>query len=260
MTDLVQASPDMGATAARCSAVDADDFWAAHVWIPLALFVPLFFLIEWLGLDRVVAHAMFYNSPADQWLGAGSGDWWSRGLLHDGGRWLARSIAGSALALWLASFVSAGARHWRRTAGFVFLAMAASIAMVGVLKAVTNVDCPWDLVEFGGSRPYVALFADRPDLLPHAQCFPGAHSSSGFALVCFYFVLRDRSRRAARGALLAAALVWAVFAFGQQARGAHFLSHDLASVAIVWLVQLALYVRLMRSAGRNAYRKSLASE
>ncbi len=109
---------------------------------------------------------------------------------------------------------------------------------------------PWDLAEFGGDRPYVALFADRPDLLPRAQCFPGAHSSSGFALVCFYFVFRDRSRRAARWALLAAGLVWAVFSLGQQARGAHFLSHDLASLAIVWFVQLLLYARVMRGAGR----------
>lgn len=247
MTELVQASPDTGA-AARPNSVVTDDFWNTHAWTPLALVLPLFFLIEWLDLDRVVAHALFYNPLAGQWLGAGTGDWWAHGLIHDGGRWLARSSAASALALWLASFVSAGARHWRRGAGFVFLAMVASIALVGGLKALTNVDCPWDLAEFGGDRPYLALFADRPDLLPRAQCFPGAHSSSGFALVCFYFVFRDRSRRAARWALLAAGLVWAVFSLGQQARGAHFLSHDLASLAIVWFVQLLLYVRLMKGA------------
>jgi membrane-associated PAP2 superfamily phosphatase len=248
MTELVQASPDTGA-AARPLSVVTDDFWVTHAWMPLALWLPLFFLIEWLDLDRVVAHAWFYDAAADRWLGAESGNWWAGGLLHGGGRWLARSIAASALVLWLASFVAAGARHWRRTAGFVFLAMVTSIAIVGGLKAVTNVDCPWDLDEFGGDRPYVALFADRPDLLPRAQCFPGAHSSSGFALVCFYFVFRDRSRRVARRALWAAGLVWAVFSLGQQARGAHFLSHDLASLAIVWFVQLVLYVSLRR-AGR----------
>ncbi len=250
MTEFVQASPDTGADAARLNAVVTDDFWNTHAWAPLALLLPLLFLIEWLDLDRVVAHALFYNAAADQWLGAGTGNWWARGLIHDGGRWLARSIAASALALWLASYVSKGARHWRRAAGFVFLAMVTSIAIVGGLKTLTNVDCPWDLAGFGGDRPYVALFAGRPDSLPQAQCFPGAHSSSGFALVCFYFVFRDRSRRAARWALLAAGLVWAVFSLGQQARGAHFLSHDLASLAIVWYVQLVLYARL-RGAGRN---------
>ena len=42
--------------------------------------------------------------------------------------------------------------------------------------------------------------------------------------------------------MLAIALaVGIAFSIGQEARGAHFLSHDLASAAIVWFVQLALY-------------------
>jgi membrane-associated PAP2 superfamily phosphatase len=245
MTEFVQALPDTGADATTLAAVN-DDFWNIHAWIPLAVFLPMFCFIEWSGLDRPLAHALFYDTAAGRWLGEGAGNWWARDLIHDGGRWLARSVGAWALVMWLASFAWARARPWRRTAGFVFLAMAMSILIVGALKSITNVDCPWDLAEFGGDRPYVALFADRPGFLPRAQCFPGAHSSSGFALVCFYFVLRDRSRRLARWALAAAGVVWAVFSLGQQARGAHFLSHDLASVAIVWFVQLALYARILK--------------
>jgi membrane-associated PAP2 superfamily phosphatase len=228
-----------------------ESFWSVHLWVPLAGFLALFGVIESLGADRLVAHALFYDATAGRWLGSGMGAWWARDLIHDGGRWLTRSIAGSALALWCLSLVSARTWPWRREAGFVFVAMAASVAVVGALKALTNVDCPWDIAEFGGDRPYVALFAQRPDGLPVAQCFPGAHSSSAFALVCFYFVLRERSRRAASATLLAAGLLWAVFSLGQQARGAHFLSHDLASAAIVWFMQLALYARWLRArAGR----------
>jgi membrane-associated PAP2 superfamily phosphatase len=167
-------------------------------------------------------------------------------LIHDGGRWLPRSIGAGALFTWFASFMRDGARRWRRTAGFIFLAITVSVGLVGALKLVTNVDCPWDLAEFGGDRPYVALFERRPDALPQAQCFPGAHASSGFALVCLYFALRDRSRRGARWALLGACLVGIVFSIGQEARGAHFLSHDLAAAGIVWIVQLALYARLLK--------------
>jgi membrane-associated PAP2 superfamily phosphatase len=92
------------------------------------------------------------------------------------------------------------------------------------------------------------LFADRPDFLPRARCFPGAHASSGFALTCFYFALRDRSRMAARWALIGALLVGIAFSIGQEARGAHFLSHDLVGAAIVWFIQLGLYLRLMKPA------------
>jgi membrane-associated PAP2 superfamily phosphatase len=256
MTQLVQ-SPT---AAALIPTASGNNFWNLHGWVPLVLFVPLFGAIEWTGLDRMLAHALFYDSALDRWIGEGPGEWWAHGLIHDGGRWLARTVAGSALALWIASFVSVRMRRWRRTAGFVFLAMATSILVVGGLKAVTNVDCPWNLVEFGGDRPYVGLFAPRPHDLPHAQCFPGAHSSSGFALVCLYFVFRDRSRPLAIAALMASALLWAVFALGQEARGAHFFSHDLAGVALVWFVQLWLYVKLLRQphqrVGRHAQRQA----
>ncbi|MCP5470792.1 MAG: phosphatase PAP2 family protein [Sinobacteraceae bacterium] len=135
-------------------------------------------------------------------------------------------------------------RQWRRPAAFAFLALVLSTGIVGGLKAVTNVDCPWDLAGFGGNRPYIGLFADRPDVLPHAQCFPGAHAASGFALLFGYFLFRNSSRRRARWALAAGLLTGFTFSLGQQARGAHFLSHDLTSAAIVWYVQLLLY-RLM---------------
>ena len=41
--------------------------------------------------------------------------------------------------------------------------------------------------------------------------------------------------------LAAAIAVGITFSIGQEARGAHFLSHDLTSAAIVWFVQLGLY-------------------
>jgi membrane-associated PAP2 superfamily phosphatase len=87
----------------------------------------------------------------------------------------------------------------------------------------------------------VHLFGDRPDDLPRAQCFPGGHSSSGFALLALYFALRDRRPRAARWFLGGALAVGTLFAFGQEARGAHFLSHDLWSLGIAWFTCLAVY-------------------
>jgi membrane-associated PAP2 superfamily phosphatase len=245
MTEL---APPTSGSALVSTAVPAApcDFWNLHAWIPLVLFVPSFCVIEWTGLDRILAHALFYDPAVGRWLGEGPGGWWAHGLIHDGGRWLARSVAGTALALWTLSFLAKGMRHWRRSAGFVVLAMAASVLLVGGLKLVTDMDCPWNLLEFGGTRPYVALFASRPHGLPSGECFPGAHSSSGFALVCFYFLFRDRSRRLALAALITAFAVWAVFALGQEARGAHFLSHDLASLALVWFVQLGIYAKLLR--------------
>jgi membrane-associated PAP2 superfamily phosphatase len=226
-------------------------FWRLHAWWPLLAFTLAFAVLEVFSLDRVIAREWYYNVHASQWLGAGSGEWWARGLLHTGGRWMVRGVAVTALVLWALSFGVKGLRQWRQSAGFVLLSMLSATLIVGGLKAVTNVDCPWDLAGFGGDSPYVALFADRPDALTRAQCFPGAHASSGFALMCFYFVFRDRSRRIARGMLWGGLAVGIAFSIGQEARGAHFLSHDLTSAAIVWFVQLGLYAWYRRG-GRPA--------
>lgn len=197
-----------------------------------------------LDLDRHISHAWFYDVLHDRWLGECA---WAKDVLHTGGRWFVRLFALAALVAWLASFSSAERlAGLRRPAAFAFLAIALSTGLVGSLKAVTNVDCPWDLTEFGGDRPYVALFADRPDMLPRARCFPGAHASSGFALMFGYFLLRDASRRRARWVLAVGFLVGLLFALGQEARGAHFASHDLTSAAIVWYVQVLLYRAFVR--------------
>jgi membrane-associated PAP2 superfamily phosphatase len=218
-------------------------FWRRHAWWPLLAFAMVFGIVELFSLDRVLARHWFFNVHTAQWLGAGRGEWWAHDLLHTDGRWVVRGIAAASLAVWALSFASAPLREWRRTAGYILLSMLLATLLVGGLKLVTNVDCPWSLTGFGGHNPYVALFADRPDTLPRAQCFPGAHSSSGFALFCFYFAFRDRSRRLARWCLATALVVGIAFSIGQEARGAHFLSHDLTSAAIVWFLQLGLYTR-----------------
>jgi membrane-associated PAP2 superfamily phosphatase len=233
----------------------------SHFWLPLLVFAAVLGLIEAAGLDPVIARAWYFDDVANRWVGTGQGAWWARDLLHTGGRWFIRGIAAAAIACWALSFVTMRARPWRRPAGFVVLAIVISTAVVGVLKAITNVDCPWDLAAFGGQYPYVPLLADRPEGLPHAACFPGAHASSGFALVCFYFMLRDSRPRLAAASLGIALMVGLAFSIGQEARGAHFLSHDLTSAALVWFIQLALYATLLRQSSathRSARAPGLA--
>ena len=218
--------------------------WRRLVCWPGIAFVLAFALLEIGQFDRSIALALFY-SPHSGWLGAGAGDWWSRDLIHQAGRWLPRGIAAFAALGWLASFGVESLRAWRRELLYVFCGMALVIGGVGILKELTNVDCPWDLAGFGGQNPYVPLFGDRPAGLKHAACFPGAHSSSGFALLAIYFALRGRTRMAARIALGIGIAVGVVFSFGQEARGAHFLSHDLTSAGLTWLALVFLYSKLL---------------
>jgi len=226
----------------------AAQFWWKHARIALIVLFVVTIVTNLSMLDAEVARAVFFDTARHQWIGGHS--WWTTRFLHDGGRWAIRGIVAAAFLLWIATFVRRDWRAWRRPSLYFTVAMVVAIGLVGLLKVVTNVDCPWDLQEFGGRFPFVHVFAARPAGLRHAQCFPAAHSSSGYALMALYFVAHEYSRPLARWGLAIGLSVGLLFGIAQQSRGAHFLSHDVWSACITWLVSLSLYT--------FAFKRSLA--
>lgn len=214
-------------------------FYWRHLRAPLLVFVLVAPLLAFTTLDVSVAHALYFDEVRAQWIGAHS--WWTNELIHRDGTWLMRGVAALALALWGATWVRPQWQTLRRPALYFFVSMALSVGVVGLLKTLTNVDCPRDLSEFGGAFPYIHLFEHRPEALRHAQCFPAAHASSAYALFALYFMFRERSRRAACFGLALAVTLGLVFGIAQQARGAHFISHDVWSVMLVWTISLSVY-------------------
>lgn len=220
----------------------ARGFWLWHALLPLGLGLALVAAFGLTDFDRWLATHWAWDAAAGHFIGRDS--FFANTIIHRGGR----------NAIWLVGLVCLVGWfiNWRRnnTAfarafAFSVCALALSIGVAAGLKQVTNVDCPWDLQGFGGDRPYVHLFADRPDNLPAAKCYPAAHSSSGFALFALYFGFRNTHRRLAWAALAAALVIGSVFGIAQQSRGAHFLSHDLTSASTAWLVCLGLYVKFL---------------
>lgn len=216
-----------------------DIFYWRHLRTPLLLFALIAPLLAVTTLDISIAHALFYNETSSHWIGADS--WWTNELLHRDGSWLIRIIGALAIALWASTWLRPELRELRRPAIFFVVSLALSIGLVGLLKALTNVDCPRDLSEFGGAFPFIHLFEHRSEALRQARCFPAAHASSGYALLALYFVLRERSRTGPRLGLAAGLGLGLVFGIAQQARGAHFVSHDVWSAMLVWTVSLSLY-------------------
>lgn len=218
-------------------------FWITHGVLPGALLLPLILWIAATHFDLRIADALFYDAAAKQWMGAHT--WWAFDLIHTAGRLLVQLTALSALIVLILSRFKPSLAAWRREALFVLCSIVLTSALAGGLKTVTNVDCPWNLDRYGGDRPYVGLLDDRSRILPQGRCYPGSHSASGFSLLCFYFVFRGRSRRKAVMFLLAGLSVGVLFAFGQESRGAHFLSHDLTSAVLAWYMLLVGYSVLL---------------
>ena len=230
--------------------------WRRLILWPSLLFAALFLTLEYGGLDLAVS-ARFYD-PA-----SGSfplrNHFWTQQVLHDGARHVLVGLAVGLIALWALSWRAASLRPHRRALAYLIVSITVSLVLVQQLKNHTHVDCPWNITGLGGDRPHVGLFADRPDALPPGRCFPGGHSSGGFALLAFYFV----GRGPRRVWLLAPGLViGSVFAFDQWVRGAHFPSHDLASAYVSWMTALAVarVFDAISAARKNAARRCEASD
>jgi len=119
--------------------------------------------------------------------------------------------------------------------------MALLPASIAWSKRLSPVACPWDLARYGGDSTYLRTFEYSFGLADAGHCFPAGHASGGFALLALYFAAYLYARRPALF-LLPGLLVGTVFALGQQARGAHFLSHDLWSLSLCWFGALGLFL------------------
>lgn len=209
------------------------DFWIIGFIVLILFFLALF------DGDITIARYFFFDITTNKWIARH--DWWANELLHTGGRNLMRLVGVFALVAWVASYRSTRLAAHRVDLGYFAACMVLVPLTIGLLKQVTNVDCPWDLQGFGGNMPVIHWFELRPAEFPRAACFPGAHSSSAFALFGLFFLWRVSKPTWSTIALLTTLMLGGAFSLAQQSRGAHFLSHDVVSGLLAWLICLGLY-------------------
>lgn len=213
-----------------------------HLWVPLGLVLLLSALLMVGGVDQRLADVL-YRAQGGQWLL--KDHWLTEGVIHRGGKWLsvlaALGVMAAAATCWFT-------RHaWRWPLTLLAGSVALSTALVAQLKHFTGMDCPWDLGRYGGQLPYYGLFEPRHGVAA-SGCFPAGHASAGYAWVALYFFALATAPRLRVPALLIGLVAGAVFGIAQQLRGAHFLSHDLWTLAICWTVSLLVF-RLMPDDG-----------
>lgn len=160
-----------------------------------------------------------------------------------GHTWLKNAVTLAWIAcmpLAIASLWSQTLRGWR-TALFRFVLFAGVAALiVQTLKGGSAHSCPWDLVQFGGTAYWFPLLQSIDKLAGAGQCWPGGHASAGFALMAGWFAARKTHPRTARIALVLSLFLGGLMGWIQTVRGAHFLTHNLWSLWIVWAVCLAM--------------------
>ncbi|MFM2440885.1 MAG: hypothetical protein RLZZ349_612 [Pseudomonadota bacterium] len=225
-------------------------FWLLHLVLPLVLGLLLAFVYPHTDLDTSLiqpfydAHALVFPLKQDGFL---------ENVMHQGLKDLVIVVTLMALGLWMYGLkIGASMKrhqtksHWSYTYQqqflWLFVAMAISTAAISILKHLSIHDCPWNLLDYGGTQPLIPLFGSLPAGIKPGHCFPGGHASAGFALMALYFAFRDTLPKYANIGLVVGLLLGFAMGWGQMMRGAHFMSHNLWTAWLVWMILLTLYL------------------
>lgn len=213
-------------------------FYINHLWLPLAAFITLVITLELTHFDLTLGQ-LIYHAEGDSW--ALKNHWLLEQVLHSGARNLMVLLLVALLVTWGFSFAVVKLKPYRQGMGYLLLSAGMSAALVSIGKHTTGVNCPWDLTLLGGTLNYTPIFASRPSTISAGLCFPAGHASAGYAWIGLYFIARQHAP-AKRGWTLGLVLLLGLtFGITQQLRGAHFVSHDLWTLAICWFTALVCY-------------------
>ncbi len=204
--------------------------------------------ISWLVFLAIMAMFSIFNIDfmVADWLYRLQGSTWSlkenlvtQAIIHRGGKDLSVTLGCFTFFSLLVSYFWSRSRDWRQPLLYLFLATLLSTLSISVIKQLVSMECPWDLIRYGGHADFVGLLEIRPATMPASACFPAGHASAGYAWITFYFFF-SATRPNLRWLGLGLGIVMGLtFGIAQQLRGAHFLSHDLWTAMICWTVSFA---------------------
>lgn len=219
-------------------------FYYSHVYIPLFVFIVLISIIEATHFDLTLADWIF-NLEGGAWAQRRS--FFFSDIIHTGGSSFFKLFDALLIVVWLMSFWCTKLSPYRKALLYISIVVPISIALVtNVGKLLTHIDCPWDLIRYGGDKLYLGLFKLSEADQSSGKCFPAGHASIGYTLLAFYFFFTETAPRFKYYGLGFGMIVGLLFGLSQQIRGAHFISHDLWTMTICWFLSLLWYLILFK--------------
>ena len=202
----------------------------------------------------VSASAISHQSGLDHWLAnsfyrieGGHGDgfpwknnYWLFNVTHEDGGALVKYLFIATFGLLIGSYYFGGLKPFQTALLYIVLSTFIAASSVSFLKHHTTLQCPNSLIEYGGRNHWVNIWQLFGKKLPLGKCFPAGHASGGYAWICLGFLFPFGSKQF-YWAILPGLALGLCFGFAQQLRGAHFISHDLLTIAMCWLTSALLY-------------------
>jgi len=203
-------------------------------WLPASLYLALIIPIIWWDIDWQLAN-YWYQLEGQQW--ALRYNWLTQKLLHDGGHDLAVGLYIIVLLLYGFSFKSQFLAKYKSGLAYLSLSLPLATLTVSLFKRLTTVACPWSVIDFGGQQPYQSWFHSLwSPIVGAGHCFPSGHASSAYMFFGVYFFSRYYWPTKSTLILILIITMGLIFGLDQQIRGAHYVSHDLTSAFLCWLV------------------------
>jgi membrane-associated PAP2 superfamily phosphatase len=190
-------------------------------------FLALMVLFHETNLDKKIASQFYLHS---EWIYRDN--FFLEKILHKGGVLFTITalvgLVGYLIYLW----PKAEQKQRRDYIAYIITSCLISILAVFFLKCWSTFPCPWNSVDFGGGTLIPSIWQMFAPGLPSGKCFPGGHSSGGYAFLSVYFGYLFIYGKRKFLALLPGIIIGVLFGVTQQLRGAHFLSHDMATISI----------------------------
>jgi membrane-associated PAP2 superfamily phosphatase len=216
------------------------------IYLTSIVLIGLMFLFHQTFLDEWVA-SHFFLAP-QQWIYRDN--FFLEKILHKGGVILTIVLLVLFVGRWLILFKKPDQKLQRDYVGFIVIASLLTILSIFFLKQISTLPCPWNSLAFGGGANPPTLWKMFSSDLPSSHCFPGGHSSGGYAFLSIYFGFTFIYGKRMFITCLPGVLIGLTFGITQQLRGAHFLSHDVATILISilcsWLTSLIFTYRLKK--------------
>ncbi len=219
-------------------------FIKTHFVIPFTLFAVVLAGLEFTSLEFQISET-FYNIKLHEW--PYKEDWLFETIIHKKGQAFSKIMGGVVLSFLLYSLWEKSSLYrYRKPLIFLFIASITGPIIIAILKSNTSIYCPWNLKLFGGDKPYIRLFDNIPKGQAIGHCFPAGHAGGGFTFISLYFFLMVVKPQYKTLGLFSGLLLGTVYGIAQQMRGAHFLSHDICSLAVCWLASLTWFLIFFR--------------
>ena len=198
-------------------------------YLPLICMVFLMILFHQTSLDEWLA-AHFYSSK-DLWIYRDN--FFFEKVLHKGGVLFSGTVIVGLIVALISVCKNPAKRQIQNYLSFSLIATLLTIILVFLLKRITTFPCPWNSLPFAeGGALVPSLTQMFSSDFPNPRCFPSGHASAGYSFLSLYFGYTYVYGKRNFWALIPGISLGLIFGIAQQMRGAHYMSHDFATIII----------------------------